>query len=211
MTVAENKELIRRFVKKVFEERRPDAVDELVAADFVSHTWPAADGDSRAYLRQAAERMSKMPGEVSFTVADLIAEGNQVAARVHVKATVGGQGYEIGEIHIFRVRDGLIVEHWHQYDALGMQRQLNGALSVELGAAWQAAENALPADRARYTIGTGSISARRYFAAAHDKSTGEHINVEAQSPLDALRDLTKRLKQPDPFAKSARGDAGGSP
>ena len=126
MTVAHNKDLVRRFVKLVFEERRPEAVDQLVAADFVSHTWPSADGDSRAYLRQAAERMSKMPGEVSFTVEDLVAERDEVAARLHVKVSTGDKGYEIGEIHIFRVRGGLIVEHWHQYDALGMQRQLNG-------------------------------------------------------------------------------------
>ncbi len=124
MTLEANKELVRRFVKEVFQERRPAAVDEMVAAGFVSHTWPAVDGNSRAYLRQAAERMSTMPGEVSFAVEDLIAEGDRVAARLHVKASMGDKGYEIGEIHIFRVRDGLIVEHWHQYDALGMQRQL---------------------------------------------------------------------------------------
>jgi predicted ester cyclase len=35
-----------------------------------------------------------------------------------------GRRYTIGEIHIFRVRDGLIVEHWHQFDQLGMMRQL---------------------------------------------------------------------------------------
>lgn len=125
MTVEQNKDLVRRFVKQVFEQRRPAAVDEMVAADFVSHTWPALDGDSRAYLRQATERMSTMPGEVSFAVEDLIAEGDRVAARLHVKASMGDKGYEIGEIHIFRLRDGLIVEHWHQYDAQGMQRQLD--------------------------------------------------------------------------------------
>lgn len=126
MTLEANKQLVRRFVKQVFEERRPAAVDEMVATDFVSHTWPALDGDSRAYLRQAAERMSNMPGSVSFAVEDLIGEGDRVAARLHVKVSTGDNGYEIGEIHIFRVRDGLIVEHWHQYDALGMQRQMGG-------------------------------------------------------------------------------------
>jgi predicted SnoaL-like aldol condensation-catalyzing enzyme len=125
VTLEANKQLVRRFVKQVFEERRPAAVDEMVAAGFVSHTWPAPDGDSRAYLRQAAERMSTMPGGVSFAVEDLIGEADRVAARLHVKVSMGDKGYEIGEIHIFRVRDGLIVEHWHQYDELGMQRQLN--------------------------------------------------------------------------------------
>jgi predicted ester cyclase len=35
-----------------------------------------------------------------------------------------GERYEIGEIHIFRVADGRVAEHWHQADFLGMMRQL---------------------------------------------------------------------------------------
>ena len=35
-----------------------------------------------------------------------------------------GRSYRIGEIHIFRIREGRVVEHWHQYDQLGMMRQL---------------------------------------------------------------------------------------
>ena len=31
-----------------------------------------------------------------------------------------GKRYSIGEIHLFRVRDGRIVEHWHQHDRLGL-------------------------------------------------------------------------------------------
>jgi predicted SnoaL-like aldol condensation-catalyzing enzyme len=74
MTLEANKELVRRFVRRIFEQRRPEAVDEMVAAGFVSHTWPALDGDSRAYLCQATERMRTMVDEVSFAAEDLIAE-----------------------------------------------------------------------------------------------------------------------------------------
>ena len=35
-----------------------------------------------------------------------------------------GRRYEIEEIHLFRVRDGQVVEHWHQFDQMGMMRQL---------------------------------------------------------------------------------------
>ena len=38
-----------------------------------------------------------------------------------------GRRYEIAEIHLFRVRDGRVAEHWHEGDFLGMLRQL-GAL-----------------------------------------------------------------------------------
>jgi predicted ester cyclase len=38
-----------------------------------------------------------------------------------------GKRYEIGEIHIFRLRDGRVAEHWHQADFMGMMRQLGAA------------------------------------------------------------------------------------
>jgi predicted ester cyclase len=38
-----------------------------------------------------------------------------------------GRRYTIAEVHIFRFRDGRLVEHWHQADLLGLMRQL-GAL-----------------------------------------------------------------------------------
>jgi predicted ester cyclase len=46
-----------------------------------------------------------------------------------------GKRYEIGEIHIFRVRDGRLVEHWDQIDAMGMMKQLGGMPGPGGGAA----------------------------------------------------------------------------
>ncbi|HYI21563.1 MAG TPA: ester cyclase, partial [Candidatus Limnocylindrales bacterium] len=111
---------------------RPDAVDELVADDFVSHTWPS-DGDSKSALRRATESMAAALRDPRFEIEELIAEEDLVVVRVTASATATGEfmgadatgrSYQIGEIHIFRVRDGQVVEHWHQYDAPGMMRQL---------------------------------------------------------------------------------------
>jgi steroid delta-isomerase-like uncharacterized protein len=132
MTIEENRELVRRFVDEVFVGGNAAAVDELVAEDFVPHTWPYT-GDGRADLRQAMERVSMGLAEVEFTIEDMIGEGDRVAVRLASSAThVGdfmglspsGNRYTIGEIHIFRIRDGQIVEHWHQLDAIGLMRQL---------------------------------------------------------------------------------------
>jgi steroid delta-isomerase-like uncharacterized protein len=132
-----NKALVRRLVEEVFEKLQPTAVDELVADDFASHTFPAAD-DGKAYLRQATERMAKALTDIRFVVDDIIAEDDRVAVRLTAGATVvgefegmaaAGKSYEVGEIHIFRIRDGKIVEHWHQYDAAGMMRQLGAKQS----------------------------------------------------------------------------------
>lgn len=131
MTTEDNKALVRRFITEIFEQGRVDAVDELCADDFIGHTWGEIDRDG---LKQVTARVSKSLADIHFTVEDEIAEGDSVAVRVTASARqVGeiagqagtGHSYTIGEIHIFHFRDGKVTEHWHQYDQLGRQKQLN--------------------------------------------------------------------------------------
>jgi steroid delta-isomerase-like uncharacterized protein len=131
-TLEANKALVRRFVEEIFVRGNANAVDELVAQDFVPHTWPST-GDGRSDLKRAIERVGAGLADAAFEIEDLIAEGDRVAVRLTASATqVGpfmgiepsGRSYSIGEIHIFRIRDGQVVEHWHQFDGLGMLRQL---------------------------------------------------------------------------------------
>ena len=132
MSTDENKRLVKRFVDEVFGQGQLESIDELVAPDFVSHTFGITD-DGSAKLRAATERVHASLTDVDFAVEDLIAEDDRVAVRLTSTATVvdefmgvpaAGKTYSIGEIHIFRVADGRIVEHWHQHDALGMMKQL---------------------------------------------------------------------------------------
>ena len=130
MTIDANKALVRRFITEVFEQGRPDAVDELCADDFIGHTWGNADRDG---LKAAMARVAKGLADAHFEIEDMIAEGDQVAVRLtargrHVGEFTGmpasGKTYEIGEIHIFRIRDGKVVEHWHQFDSASLMKQL---------------------------------------------------------------------------------------
>jgi steroid delta-isomerase-like uncharacterized protein len=132
MDLEANKAVVRRFVEEVFQGGDVAAIDRLVAEDFVPHTWPST-GDGRGDLRRAMERVSRALTDADFTIDDLIAERDLVVARLTASATqtgelmgvpASGKRYTIDEIHIFRLRDGRIVEHWHQFDQLGMMRQL---------------------------------------------------------------------------------------
>jgi steroid delta-isomerase-like uncharacterized protein len=127
-----NKALVRRFIDEIFLKRDFSAVDELLTEDFTPHTWgpmpPGRDG-----LKEAIGRVSAGVSDARMTVEDVIAEGDRVAVRLTSSAThtgefmgmpPSGERYEIGEIHIFRVTDGRVAEHWHQADFLGMMRQL---------------------------------------------------------------------------------------
>ena len=132
MNTDENKRLVKRFVDEVFGQGQLESIDELVAPDFVSHTFGFTD-DGRNKLRAATERVHASLTDVDFGVEDLIAEEDRVAVLLTAGATVvdefmgvpaAGKSYSIGEIHWFRLADGRIVEHWHQHDALGLMKQL---------------------------------------------------------------------------------------
>jgi steroid delta-isomerase-like uncharacterized protein len=130
MTIEENKALVRRFITEIFEQGRPEAVDELCADDFIGHTWGNADKEG---LKAAMDRVSKGLADAHFQIDDMIAEGDRVAVRVTASARqVGefmgmppsGKSYRIGEIHIFRLRDGKVTEHWHEYNPGALMKQL---------------------------------------------------------------------------------------
>lgn len=140
MTTDQNKAIARRFIDEIFVQGRKDTVDELLSDDFVGHTWPST-GDPKADLKGAIDRTSKGLADPAFTVEDMIAEDDRVAVRLTAAATqVGemmgmppsGKRYEIGEIHIFRMRDAKVVEHWHQFDQMKMMQQL-GAMPAKGG------------------------------------------------------------------------------
>jgi steroid delta-isomerase-like uncharacterized protein len=132
MSTDTNKDLVRRFVDEIFVKGNPEAVDELLAPDFTSHTFPST-GDGRADMKAAISRVHGALSDVTFSVDELVAEGDLVAALLTASATqtgelmgipASGKRYEIGEIHLFRIRDAQLVEHWHYHDALGMMKQL---------------------------------------------------------------------------------------
>jgi predicted ester cyclase len=138
----DNKAIVRRFIEEIFVRGRKESVDELLDDEFVAHTWPSTTGNPKDDLKAAIDRAAAGLSDARFTVDDLIAEGDQVAARLATGATqtgefmgmaATGKRYEIEEIHWFRLRDGKVVEHWHQFDQVGLMKQL-GAMPGASGA-----------------------------------------------------------------------------
>ena len=132
MSTDENKAIVRRFIDEAFVRGSPGSLDELVSDDFQPRTWPSVEPGVES-LKQTVTRMAAGLSDVRFDVEDMIAEGDRVAVRLTAHAVhkgdfmgvpAAGKGYEISEIHIFRVADGKIAEHWHVADMLGMMRQI---------------------------------------------------------------------------------------
>jgi predicted ester cyclase len=133
----ENKELIHRYTRAVFDEGDVDAVDRYLAPDFYNHVTGKTGTED--FKRLAAE-LGGASG--SANVIDLlVAEGEFVVALMTVTRTLhkelrafgfifpaSGQSYTVTHVHIYRVLDGKIREHWAVRDDLSMLRQL-GAIA----------------------------------------------------------------------------------
>ena len=132
MTLDQNKAIATRFIQEVFVEADERAADELTAADFVPPSWPGVEHGVDA-LKQAQRRVSAGLDDVRMTIEDVIAEGDKVVVRLTSHGRHAGEfmgmppsdkAYDISEIHIFRIADGKVAEHWRDADMLGMLRQL---------------------------------------------------------------------------------------
>ncbi len=130
----QNKALVEQIIERVFVNGEDAAIDELVAEDFTPRTFgPMPPG--REGLREGMKRAGAGVSDAEFEIQDLIAEGDRVAARITSSAThsgtfmglpASGNRYTIEEIHIFRIRDGQLVEHWHAFDTASLMAQLKG-------------------------------------------------------------------------------------
>ena len=133
-SLEQNKELVEQLIDRIFVHQEDAAIDELVSEDFVPHTFgPMPKG--REGLREGMKRAAAGVSDPEFTIHDLIAQGDRVAARMttsakHTGTFMGieptGRRYSIDEIHIFRLRDGQLVEHWHAFDTASLMAQLKG-------------------------------------------------------------------------------------
>jgi predicted ester cyclase len=130
-----------RSAKDVVEEmfRRQQAgdsavIDDLVAADMVNH---AAGPQGREGLRLILRTIDDDLGPVTAEQHHLIGEGDLVAQHLTVHGThrastmpllaeapVSGRPAAWEFIHIWRVVDGVIVEHWACRDDMGLVEQL---------------------------------------------------------------------------------------
>ena len=130
-----NKALVRRYIDEVLSAGRLEALDELLAADFVDRT-PGASADERGpeVIRGSQQRAREIFPQVRYTIDDLIAEGDKVVARYTVQAatkeTEGAPSrkIEITGITIFRIAGGKIQEAWIINDQIEMFRQLGFTL-----------------------------------------------------------------------------------
>ena len=136
MSAEENKALLQRGYEQIFNQGNLDQIEEFVSHDIVDHEAPppGMEGlEDIEVLRQFVKVFRDGFPDSPFTAEDMIAEGDKVAARYTMRGTHQGElmgipptgnQIEVTGIDIVRFEGGKIVEHWGNFDELGLMQQL---------------------------------------------------------------------------------------
>ena len=126
-----NKHVIREFTRIFKNEHNVDGVSHLFDKDFVHHfRTPLPSGFEG--LKQVGIMMNSAFPDVVVTEEDLIAAGDKVVERSSAVATHKGalmgapptnRKVNWTEIHIYRLKDGRIAEHWAEVAMLELLQQ----------------------------------------------------------------------------------------
>jgi steroid delta-isomerase-like uncharacterized protein len=134
MSVPENKALARRVFDEIWSQGKLELADELLSPEFVGR--PGGLGEpfkGPAGAKEFIGRLREGFPDITFTVEDMVGEGNLVATRWAATGTHDGEfmGFEpterqttIGGMTFLRFDDGRIVEGWTQLDALSLMRTI---------------------------------------------------------------------------------------
>jgi steroid delta-isomerase-like uncharacterized protein len=133
MSTEANKALVRRFYEEI-DKGNLEALDELVAEDYLDHSPPPFPGlvPGREGLKQAFRMFwEATPGY--HRIEDQIAEGDKVVTRLtaygkHEEDLPGaprtGNDLKMTAIAIHRIENGRLAEKWSEKDVLGFLQQI---------------------------------------------------------------------------------------
>ena len=140
MSAEENKAIARRGYEAI-NQKNLDALDEIVASDMTDHDPAPGQAPGLEGVKQYFSSLHTAFPDVQMNIEEMIAEGDKIVARVSVSGTHQGEfmGIDstgnrvaITRIDILRIADGKIVEHWGNFDDLGMMQQLGVISEPEL-------------------------------------------------------------------------------
>lgn len=128
-----NKILVRRLMEDDISLGDEETADAIIHPDFFDHTNPPGMQHGLDGHKAIVRLFRSVFPDLKWRIDDLIAEGDKVVARTTMLGTHRGDFFgipptgrtvEMTGVHIMRIADGRIVEHWGSNDDLGLMRQL---------------------------------------------------------------------------------------
>jgi steroid delta-isomerase-like uncharacterized protein len=141
---ANGQELAETYVT-MLNTHNPDLVDQFEAPDYINHNAFVADG--REANRQFWHAFFVALPDVSVSMEDLVIAGDRVVGRFVYRGThagdfmgipASGSAVEMRSIDIWRVKDGMFVEHWDELNTLQVLQQMGALPPLGRGSGAQA-------------------------------------------------------------------------
>jgi steroid delta-isomerase-like uncharacterized protein len=132
-TIERNKAVAWAVLDRISAGGEMDAAAELVAPDYVDHEAPASMPPGRDELVAVAAWLRSAFPDLRYSHEDTIAEGDRVVTRAVFRGTQRGEylgvpptGREVAwkHLHIWRIAEGKVAEHWACRDDVGLFAQL---------------------------------------------------------------------------------------
>jgi len=134
MSTQENKKIARAIVQEAFVNGDFSVIDKYIADNFVDHAAPPGLSAGREGVKQNFSMMRSAFSDLQVSLEDEIAEGDKVVHRATTTATHTGEFMGVPptnqqvtwtEMHMIRFANGQAVEHWANFDMLGLMQQLD--------------------------------------------------------------------------------------
>lgn len=128
-----NKELVRRLMVDDISRGDTATAAAIIHPEFFDHTNPPGMQCGLEGHNAIVALFRRTFPDMNWEIHDLIAEGDRVVARTTMTGThLGdffgipptGKSVSMDGVHVLRVADGRIAEHWGSNDDLGLMRQL---------------------------------------------------------------------------------------
>src|ERR671912_369713 len=133
MSAEENKVVVRRLIEEVYNRGNLDMAHELLAPDYVDHTWPPGEYAGREGLKRSVAKQRAASSDLHINIEEQIAEGDKVVTWVISSGThdrerfLGlaptGERMTMKHFFISRVVEGKIVEVWGVSDISDVWQQ----------------------------------------------------------------------------------------
>ncbi len=143
MSAEENKQKARMLLEEAFGQGKTELLDEVLHSDFVCYDPNSEAGEIRGAetLKGEIEYFRQAVPDLTYTVEDQVAEGDEVVTRWRARGTHQGEFFgvegtgnqiEMTGIQIDRFdEDGKMVEEWPEYDLLGAMQQIGAVPEPE--------------------------------------------------------------------------------
>ena len=127
------KTLVERLPLEVYNQGKFELIDQLVASDFVDHFTQPGIAPTRDGFKQMALELKTAFPDLHYVIEESIESGDRIVQRLTASGTMKGTFMGMPatgkraywtEIHISRVVNDRIVEHWALADQLVMLVQL---------------------------------------------------------------------------------------